>query len=66
MNSDTPKGGIVTPEAPPPNHGAQRADYTSKPEAPYPPYPYPSAQPPYPSRRRHVRASAGARSGSPG
>lgn len=48
MSSDTPKGGIVTPEASPPNHAAQPADYTFKPAAPYPPSPYPSAQSLYP------------------
>jgi len=48
MNSDSPKGGIVTPEAPPPDQKVRPADYTSKPAAPYAPTPYPSAQSPYP------------------
>lgn len=48
MNSDSPKGGIVTPEAPLPDQKVRPADYTSKPAAPYAPTPYPSAQSPYP------------------
>ena len=49
MNSDTPKGGIATPESPPPITQIPQAERTPT-LAPYPPYQqsYPSAPYRYP------------------